>query len=388
MHLADLHIGKRLNEFSLYEDQEYILKQIIDIAEQEKPDIAIISGDVYDKAQPAARAVEILSDFLSSLVKRNIKVLLIAGNHDSPERIAYGKEIFSKLNLNVAGKLEGLPEVVTIKDEYGPVNFVLLPFFRLHELKTLFPEDIGQVDSYTEATKLLLAKLNLPKDERKVLISHQFYAGIDPVLLAESERDIVGGLDAIDVKILSDYTYGALGHIHRPQKLTQENIRYAGSPLAYSYSEINQNKSVPIVDLDERLHDCEINLVKLKPLREVREITGDFYEILEEARTVDSARRQDYLKIVLTNQERIINPMRRLQAYYPNIVQLEFLRNQEFTQEARDKIKQNIKDKNFIELFADFYQKQSAKPLSKKDQERLQSLWNELNLKLEEEQRG
>lgn len=385
-HLADLHIGKKFNELSLIEDQKHILSEIIEIISEENLDAVLISGDVYDKAQSQSFAVDMLSDFLAELSKLNVHILMIAGNHDAPSRLAYAKPILKNMNIHLAGKLVGLPEVITLSDEFGPVNFVLLPFFRLHEIKVLFPEEIDRLQSYTDATHFILESLNLPKNERKVILSHQFWAGIDPVKLSESELDIVGGLDAIDVKLLADYSYGALGHIHRPQRLTKDYLRYAGSPLAYSFSEMNQRKSVPIVELDDFGEMAKIELRYLHPLREVRELNGTLNELLAEARIISNTepnRLNDIIRVNLTDSERPIDPMRRLQSFYPNIVQLRVERDYHLSEEDSDNYYENFSEQNFIDLFKSFYQLQQGMNLSEKDASKLEDLWNELQTKQE-----
>lgn len=385
-HLADLHIGKKFNELSLIEDQKHILAEIVEIISAENLDAVLISGDVYDKAQSQAFAVDMLSDFLAELSKLNVHVLMIAGNHDAPSRLAYAKPILKNMNIHLAGKLEGLPEVLRLYDEYGPVNFVLLPFFRLHEIKVLFPEAIDQLQSYTDATRFILESLNLPENERKVILSHQFWAGIDPVKLSESELDIVGGLDAIDVKLLADYSYGALGHIHRPQRLTKDYLRYAGSPLAYSFSEMNQRKSVPIVELGEFGETAKIELRYLNPIREVRELNGNLEDILREARDLansNSSRLNDILRVNLTDAERPVDPMRRLQSFYPNIVQLRIERDYQLSELESEDYYENFSQQSFIDLFRSFYQLQQGIDLSEKDAAKLEMLWNELRLKQE-----
>ncbi len=386
-HLSDLHVGKKFNELSLYEDQVVIFKQILDIIRDNEVDYVLISGDVYDKAQPSAQAVSMLSDFLSELSNIASNVIVTAGNHDAPARIAYGRSIFAKSSVYLSGKLEGFPEVLRFSDEHGVVNFVLLPFFRLHEVRSLFPEVAEEIKTYTDAVRFLLNGLELPADERKVILTHQYYAGIDPVILSDSEMDIIGGLDAIDVRVLEGFTYAALGHIHRPQRLLQDNFRYAGSPLAYSFSEINQVKSVPIIDLDSRVDDCDVRLAPLKPVREVRELSGKFIDLIEEAKTVSPERRNDILRIKLTDEERLINPMRRLQVYYPNIVHLEFIKDRVDETLLGVESPEEFAQKGTIELFTQFYESQTSRKLSAEDEARLEDIWNELLLKQEREVR-
>ena len=387
IHLADLHIGKKFNEISLEEDQRIILRQILDLAKVEKPDAVLISGDVYDKAQPAAYSINILDAFLSELAKYSKNILMIAGNHDAPARIAYGKDLFANLNIFVAGKLAGYPDVIRLFDEFGAVNFVLLPFFRLHELKVLFPEHLENFNNYTDAVSFLLNGLALPKHERKVILSHQFFSGIDQAILSDSEMDIVGGLDYIDAKILLDFTYAALGHLHRPQRLLQDKIRYAGSPLAYSFSEMNQTKIVPLVYLDERLDDCNIKKVPLKPLREVREIKGRFADLLSEAASVEKSKRYDLLRVVLTDNKRLVNPMRRLQVYYPNIVQLLYESDEQEMKKDELLYAKKVQEKNFLELFADFYKEQNDRELSDDDKSRINRIWNKIQEERERTER-
>ncbi len=398
LHLADLHIGKKLFDVSLREDQVYILDQILDIVREEEPNALLISGDVYDKAQASAEAVELFDHFLTELRSFPGEIFIIAGNHDSPARLAYGRNLLQTLRIHLAGELPSGPVAgetanilpcVTLEDEFGPVHFVLLPFFRLYEVRALWPEET--INTYDEALAKLLAAADLPAGERKVLLSHQHYSyASEPAELSDSELDIVGGLDAINSEILQDFSYVALGHLHRPQKVQAPHVRYAGSPLAYSFSEISQNKSVPIVTLGEPGQPAEIRLRELTPLRRVRELRGTLDELIREAKDVPEAEAQDFLRITLTDEDRLENPMRRLQAWYPNLLALRIERQEAAlagVTGGSGASAADISEKSAVDLFADFYKEQRGFDLPSEEKEALQSLWYELTEAGEQEAR-
>ncbi len=378
LHLADLHIGKKLFDVSLREDQEYILEQILKIIEEEEPDALLIAGDVYDKAQASAEAVQIFDQFLTRLRDFSCEILIIAGNHDAPARLAYARNLLRSLRIHLAGELDAWPSYVTLEDSFGPVHFVLLPFFRLYEVRALWPDEAFA--SYDEALAKLLATLDLPSGERKVFVAHQHFSNsLAPSERSDSELDIVGGLDAINSEVLQDFSYVALGHLHRPQKVGVPHIRYAGSPLAYSFSEINQKKSVPIITLGEPGQPAEIRLRELEPLRQVRELRGTMEQLLLEAKALPEARRQDFLRITLTDEERVENPMRRLQAWYVNLLTLRIERQEAALAGGMSGLAtQPEVAKQPVDLFSDFYQEQRGFPLAAEEKAALEAMWQAL----------
>ena len=247
IHLSDLHIGKRVNEYSMLEDQEYILNQIIAIIDEQKPDGVIIAGDVYDKSVPSAEAVALFDDFLFELSKRNLYVFVISGNHDSPERIAFGGRLMEASRIYMSPVYDGTVSPVTLEDEYGKINVWMLPFVKPVHIRK-FNED-AEISTYTDAMRIAIGNLNIDSNERNIMITHQFVTGAERT---ESEEISVGGTDNVDISVFENFDYTALGHIHRPQNCKSEKVRYSGTPLKYSFSESKDNKSVTIVELKEK----------------------------------------------------------------------------------------------------------------------------------------
>jgi exonuclease SbcD len=320
LHLADLHIGKSVNGFSMLEDQRYVFEQIAGYIETEKPSAVLIAGDVYDRAVPGVEAVRLFDDFLTELARRDVSVLLISGNHDSPERLNYASRLLSQRKLHLCGVFDGKPQLVSLTDEYGRVNFWLLPFIKPSGAREKLGDKV--IESYTDAVSAALEAADIDFAERNVLLSHQFYtrAGITPVL-SESEINPVGGLDAADAGILSGFDYVALGHLHGAQGAGQ-NVRYAGSPLKYSFSECRQEKSVTLVRLREK-GDVSYTALPLDPLREMREIKGPLEQLISGAASSQGGA-EDYLRVILTDEEEIIDPMGKIRSVFPNVMALDF----------------------------------------------------------------
>lgn len=385
LHAADLHLGKRLYELSLKADQEHMLRQLLAYVAEEKPDVLLLCGDIYDKAMPAAESVNLLDDFLTALSEYNVTVLMIAGNHDSPSRLAYGARLLAKQRIHIAGTLQDGPLKLTLCDEYGPVHFVLLPFFRLYEARLLLPEHEEDIKTYEDALRLIFAELGLPAGERKVLLAHQHFSDGGSELLSESEINIVGGLEACPSAVLEDFDYAALGHLHRPQKLSQSYIRYAGSPLAYSFSELAQAKSFPLLELKEAGTEAAVRLLPIEPLRPMAEKRGLLQDLLAEADTLTERERTAYLRVVLTDRERLEHPLRRLQSKYPNVLQLTVERDEEVAERAFS-WDERPENKDLIRLFADFYSEQTGAALTEEETSWLREVWDEL--REEQEERG
>ncbi|MDY3303568.1 MAG: exonuclease SbcCD subunit D [Clostridia bacterium] len=356
MHLSDLHLGKRVNEFSMIEDQKYILDEIIKILNEEAPDAVIIAGDVYDKSVPTAEAVSLFDVFLSNLADKELSVFVISGNHDSPERIAFASDIMSKSGMYFSHVYDGNVEKVQLSDEYGLVNFYLLPFIKPVNVKRFYPDE--DIDSYTDAVKTALSSAEINDGERNILITHQFVAGAGR---CESEELSLGGSDAVDVSAFDNFDYVALGHIHGPQKVGRDNVRYCGTPLKYSFSEANHKKSVTLLELGAK-GNISIRCIPLVPLHDMREIRGR-YEDVASKKFYEGTDTGDYLHITLTDEDDIPDAIAKLRAIYPNIMRLDY--DNARTRENREiSIDTNIEKRTPTELFSQFYEVRNNKQMT------------------------
>lgn len=362
LHLADLHIGKKLNDFSLIEDQKYILTKIVNIVDETKPDGVIIAGDVYDKAIPSAEAVEMFDDFLYMLSKRNLQVFVISGNHDSAERIAFGRRLMNKSGIHMSPVYDGNIEPITLTDDYGNLNVYMLPFIKPGNVRRYYDEEIN---SYTDAVKIAIKKMNIDKNQRNLIVTHQFVAGAQ---LCDSEEILsVGGTDQVAYTVFDEFDYVALGHIHSPQHISKETIRYSGTPLKYSFSECSHKKSVTVVDFKEK-GKVEINTIPLIPKRDLVEIKGEFDEITKEE-YYKNLNTDDYYHITLTDDDipDVINKLRKI---YPNTMKLTY-DNKRTQSNTKVGLAQNIENKSEYQLFAELYEKQNGTPLSEEQTEYL-----------------
>ncbi|MDR1397700.1 MAG: exonuclease SbcCD subunit D [Desulfarculales bacterium] len=320
LHLSDLHIGKTVNGFSMLEEQRHVFGQVIGYIEAEKPEAVLIAGDVYDRAVPGVEAVRLFDDFLTDLAAQDVTVLLISGNHDSPERLNYASRLLSERKLHLCGVFDGKLKSVTLAGEYGEVDFWLLPFIKPSGVRGMFADK--KIESYTDAIAAALDSADIDYSRCNVLLSHQFYtaAGVTPVR-SESEINPVGGLDGVDSSVLSRFDYVALGHLHGRQNAAS-NAGYAGSPLKYSFSEWKQDKSVTLVTIRGK-GDIAITTLPLLPLHAMREIKGTL-EALTGDEISSQGGREDYLRVILTDEEEIIDPIGKLRSVYPNIMALNF----------------------------------------------------------------
>ncbi|MDR2779822.1 MAG: exonuclease SbcCD subunit D [Synergistaceae bacterium] len=320
LHLADLHIGKSVNGFSMLGEQRHVFQQIIEYIKTERPAAAVIAGDVYDRAVPGIEAVRAFDDFLTELACEDVAVLLVSGNHDSPERISYASRLLAEKRLFLCGAFDGVRKV-TLTDEYGEVNFWLLPFVKPSSVRGFFGD--REIESYGDAFTAALESADVDYAARNVLVSHQFFtkAGVAAVR-SESEMNPVGGLDAIDAGCIGKFDYAALGHLHGSQKVGAEHIRYAGSILKYSFSEIRQTKSVMLVELNEK-GSMKANALPLTPLHDMREIKGKIEKLID-AGVSSSSGREDYLRVILMDEDEIVDPMGKIRGVYPNIMALDF----------------------------------------------------------------
>ncbi len=359
LHLSDLHIGKRLNEFSLLEDQAYILGQILEITKSEQPDGVLIAGDVYDKAAPSAEAVGLFDDFLTRLSRFGTAVFLISGNHDSPERIAYGSRILDRCRIYLSPLYEGKTEPVILKDEIGEVAVYLLPFLKPAMLRRFWPEE--EIGSYTDALRLAVGAMDIDPSRRNILVAHQFVTGASR---CESEEVTIGGLDNVDASVFAAFDYVALGHIHSPQSIG-ETIRYCGTPLKYSFSEAGQEKSVTVVELSEK-GSLQLRTIPLKPLHDLRELRGR-YEELTTRSFYEGTPTEDYLHIVLTDEEDVLGAAEKLRTIYPNLMKLSYDNRRTRSDRVLESAS-GAEEKSPLELLSELYRLQNNQEMSEEQQ--------------------
>ncbi len=357
IHLSDLHLGKRVNEFSMLEDQQYILEEILRIIDSEKPDGVLIAGDVYDKTVPSAEAVTLLDEFLVQLSKRDTQTFLISGNHDSAERLAFGGRLMEQSGIHIARVYNGVLAPLTLRDEYGPVDLYLLPFLRPVQVRRFFPE--SEIATYTEAMAAVLGAADIDKTHRNVLVTHQFVTGAQT---CDSEELSVGGTDNVDVSVFDDFDYVALGHIHGPQKIGRETVRYCGTPLKYSFSEVGHKKSVTVVELAEK-GSVAIRTVPLVPKRDMSELRGAYNELMLRENYEGKPFRNDYLRITLTDEEDIPNAVNNLRTVYPYIMRLDYDNRRTRTESHVDGAEQ-VERKRPLTLLEEFYESQNGQPMS------------------------
>ena len=354
-HLSDLHIGKTVNCFLMIDEQKYAFAQIIESIKTESPDAVLIAGDVYDKAIPGIEAVQVFDDFLTALAQRNVAVILISGNHDSPERLNFASRLLSDHRLFFYGTFDGTVQKITLSDDYGEVNFYLLPFVKPSSVRGMFGEK--EIESHEDAVAAALESADIDDTVRNVLVSHQFYtkAGVDPVR-SESELDPVGGLDAVDAGLVERFDYVALGHLHRNQSVGSEHIRYCGSPIKYSFSECQHKKSVTVVELGEK-GKRTIGTLPLTSIHDMREIKGNMETLMSEEIS-SLANKEDYLRVILTDEKEIVDPMGQLRSVYPNIMSLDFENSRTNIDWSTIKTDaENVKKLSPYELFDEFFRK-------------------------------
>ena len=371
LHLSDLHIGKRVHEVSMTEDQEYILTKILRLCDDEKPDAVLIAGDVYDKSVPSAEAVTLFDDFLCRLAKRSVPVMIISGNHDSPERLAFGGRLLEGSGIHISPVYGGEIRPITLRDAYGETDFWLLPFIKPIHVKRFFPDE--EIVTYTDAVRAALKDLPLDPQRRNVLVTHQFVTG---AATCESEELSVGGSDNVDASVFDGFDYVALGHIHGPQNIGTNRIRYCGTPLKYSFSEAGHYKSVTLAELGEK-GDLKLRTLPLIPKRDLRQLRGSFAQLTDPEQYRQGAK-DDYLHIVLTDEEDIPEAVGKLRLIYPNILKLSYdntrTREDRTVGDAGD-----VKTRSPLELFGELYEIQNNQPMSETQRsfalELIRSIW-------------
>lgn len=370
IHLSDLHLGKKLNEISLLEDQKYILKQIITIAEQQHPDGILLAGDIYDKAVPSVDAVQLLDNFLTALAALQIPVFMISGNHDSAERLSFGARLLSSSGIYLSQVYEGTVQKIPLQDQYGILNIYLLPFVKPSAVRRFFADET--INDFNDALQTVIKHLNIDTSQRNILLAHQFVTG---AFRSDSEEIFVGGLDNVDAAVFADFDYTALGHIHGPQNIGSEKIRYCGTPLKYSFSEVQQQKSLTVVELQEK-GQLAVSCIPLQPLRDLVKLKGSYLE-LTELKFYQNLNRENYFHITLTDENDVLDALQKLRTIYSNLLHLEY--DNKRTQASQDITGTlDVQQKSEAELFAEFYQLQNNQPMNEKQKDFTEQLLSAL----------
>ena len=374
IHLSDLHLGKRLNEYSLLEDQEFILKRILAVIDEECPDGIIIAGDVYDKTVPPAEAVSLFDSFLVNLAKRSVKVFIISGNHDSAERLAFASKLIEQSGVHLSPVYDGTLQKITLSDTYGTVNVLLLPFIKPAHVRAFYPDE--EIASYTDAVRVALKHAPIDISERNVLITHQFITNSQR---SESEDISVGGTDNVDASVLEDFDYVALGHLHAPQSCNSQKIRYCGTPLKYSFSESKDEKSVTVVTLEEK-GSLSVRTIPLIPMRDLVELKGSYDDLMRKSFYENTSLRNDYVHITLTDEEDVPDAIGKLRTVYKYLMKLDY-------DNTRTRKEQTFTDDIDVEklspkaLFEELFEVQNNKALTDEQSEMLaqlvESIWEE-----------
>ena len=366
VHLSDLHLGKRVNEVSMIEDQAYILQSIIRIIKDEHADAVLLSGDIYDKSVPSAEAVTLFDSFLSRLAQLKVQVLAISGNHDSPERLAFGNRLMEGAGIHLSPVYNGQVLPVELTDAYGSVKFWLLPFIKPAHVKRFYPDE--GIESYTDAVRVAIEKMEIDPTQRNVLLTHQFVTGSTT---CESEEISVGGSDNVDAAVFESFDYVALGHIHGPQNIGSNKIRYCGTPLKYSFSEVDHYKSATVVELGKK-GQLKLQTAALTPLHDMRAIQGSFAEVTDKT-FYSKINTDDYLQVTLTDEDDIPEAIGKLRIVYPNIMKLLY----DNTRTRADQLIDggcNVEQKSQLELFGELYALQNNQPMSQEQSSFVQSL--------------
>jgi len=371
IHISDLHLGKRVNEFSMLEEQKYILQQVLDTVQNEAADAVLIAGDIYDKPVPPTEAVVLFDTFLTRLSQMKKEVFIISGNHDSVERLSFGSSLFTAEGIHIAPVFEGNMEKVSLWDDAGEVCVYLLPFIKPSTVRRFYEEDLTD---YTKTVQTVIEHTPVDTSKRNVLVAHQFVTGAGR---CDSEEVSVGGLDNVDASVFEPFDYVALGHIHNAQHCSRESVRYCGTLLKYSFSEVNHIKSITVVELKEKGKNPQIHTVPVTPLHDMREIKGS-YEELTFRKNYMNTPVNDYLHITLTDEEDIPDAISRLRSIYPNIMRLDY-DNIRTRNSGSLEIGEAAVERTPLELFEDFYEQQNHKPMSEEQKQLvgglIESIW-------------
>ena len=374
IHLSYLHLGKNVNGYSMIEDQKYILTEILRILEEEQPDGVLIAGDVYDKSIPSAEAVELFDDFLVKLSKRHLETFIISGNHDSAERLAFGNRLMDASGIHLSPAYDGTVTPFIRSDEFGETAVYCLPFIKPAHVRRFYPD--AEIASYTDAVKEAIAHMDIDPDRRNVMITHQFVTG---AVRSDSEEISVGGTDNVDASVFEPFDYVALGHIHGPQNIVENRIRYCGTPLKYSFSEANHHKSVSVVELKEK-GNVTVRTIPLAPKHDMKEIRGTYEELTRKDYYDNTSYRTDYMHITLTDEEDIPDAVAKLKVIYTNLMKLDYDNRRTRTQASAEG-PADVERKSPLELFEDLYVMQNGTELSEEQKTFLQgmieTIWEE-----------
>ena len=374
IHLSDLHLGKRVNEFSMIQDQRYMLEQILSIIRAEQPQGVLIAGDVYDKAVPTAEAVGLLDEFLVRLAQERLQVFLISGNHDSPERLAFGGRLMEHSGIHISPVYDGHTAVYSLEDAYGPVRVYLLPFVKPAHVRRYFPQ--REIDSYTDGVRTAIEAMEVDENVRNVLVTHQFVTG---ATRCDSEECSVGGSDNVDVSVFDSFDYVALGHLHGPQSVGRAEVRYCGTPLKYSFSEAKHEKSVTVVEMEAK-GTIHIRTVPLTPMRDLVELRGSYDQLSLREFYQKGGYQQDYVHITLTDEEDIPDGLGKLRIIYPYLMKLDY-DNQRTRSQQQVEGTENVERKSPLELLEEFYQVQNGQPMGEQQREfargLMESIWED-----------
>ena len=363
LHISDLHLGKRVHEFSMIQDQEHILEQIIQLVDAEAPDGILIAGDIYDKSVPSSEAIQLFDDFLFELSERAINVFIISGNHDSPERLSFGSRIMDKSGIHISKVYDGAIEPITLSDEYGPINIFMLPFVKPAGVRRFFPDE--EIETYDDAVRVAVEQMNVNSAERNVLITHQFITG---AVRSDSEEVSVGGTDNVSCSHFAGFDYVALGHIHGPQHILSQHIRYCGSPLKYSFSEAAHKKSATLVSIKQK-GDLTVRCIDLIPKRAMVELRGSYMELTAKS-FYDSLDTTAFVHITLTDEDDILDAIGKLRAIYPYLMKLDY-DNTRTRKNNQILGPQDVNTKSPLQLFEEFYEVQNNRTMSATQKEYL-----------------
>lgn len=359
LHLSDLHIGKRVNSYSMIEDQRFALEEILKLVKKEKVKYVVMAGDIYQVPNPSAEAMNLFDDFITKLSNLDITILIIAGNHDSAERLAFAASILKDSKIYISRPYNGEIEKVELSDEYGKINFYLFPYVKPYQVKRYFPEK--DINSYSDAIRVVLDSIDINENERNVIISHQFILNAET---SESEEIYAGEAEAVADIFYDKFDYAALGHIHKAQHFLGGKIRYPGALLKYSASETGYKKNIYIINMKEK-GNIDYEKYKIDYLRDMRKIKGYFADVLEKSKK--DKNKEDYIHFELLDEDDVINAHQILKSIYPNIMTLRYI-NQKIGENNLDSIKYDTTTSP-INLFKDFYKERYGEELSEYQEE-------------------
>lgn len=371
MVLSDLHLGKKVNEFSLMDDQIFIVQQMFSLLDEHQPDGLIIAGDVYDKSQPAAEAVRLLDQLIAGVAERAIRLFMISGNHDSADRLAFGASIFSAKQIHIAPAFRQPLSPITWQVGEVTADIYLLPFIKPAHVRAVWPE--AEINGYDGAISHVLSQLELRPERFNLLVAHQFIQGAE---VFDSDDILVGGIDQVSAVHFKDFHLVTLGHLHGPQRIS-ENIIYPGSPLKYSFSETKHTKTVPLIQIEPDL-TYTIEYLPISPLRDMRQIRGPFASVTQ-PEVYEKGNQGDYLQITLTDELEIPDAIAKLRAIYPNLMKLSYDNRRTQTERAFQASRE-VHHKSPMELFQDFFSDQNNQDLSSAQLEYLQQLFEEIEV--------